>query len=428
MGLSVVATTVMVAALAISYAGKAVCLDGELGFWADTRYCYSDVNVLWSHRGFDVDALPYDGVPQAYGGDRDYTFEYPPGLAFGAHGIALATSTRAGFFNLTALTLAAAALLTLRIGRRAWERDLSTGERPAWASHPLRVLGVAASPSLLLFAFHNWDLWATLPAVAGMALAARGRWRPAAVAFAVGAAFKWWPALLVVTLLAGPWAPDGDRRLTEPGALMARARPALLAAATWAALQVPALLVSPGGWWAAHRFHLERDANWDSATKGLELFGNWLAPSTFWDTGFRTLTSWGGLAVLLLLLGYVVWRLDEGTLAPHDAALVVVAGFLVTGRVFSPQFLVWVVPIAWLARISWLPILTLEFVNAIVWLFTGPFLGGMGWGFLYAAQVMAVARSGVLVWIIVTLTLRREGGRPAVPGVGPVRQPASALG
>jgi hypothetical protein len=401
---SLVVAVGLVAALGLAYAGKAVCIDGETGFWAETRYCYSDVRVLWNHRGFDVEALPYAGPPTGY--PVGYTFEYPPGLAFPAWGISLVTDSRRGFFNLHALTFALAAVLSVGLLDRVLR---SEPRRSRW-----RLLGFALSPALVLFGMQNWDLWAVAAVSAGVAAAASRRSILAAVLFGVGAAIKWWPALLVVVLMAGPWSPPDGRSggLVRPFGL--DLRPVAAGAAAWALMQVPALLVSVSGWAESIAYHLRRRPNFDSTAAAIAELGSRVAPGPFWGTAYANLWTAVSLVVLVGGLGYVVVRLRHGTLLPADAALAAVALFLLTSKVFSPQFVLWLLPVAVVASVRWWPVLAVEASNAAVWLLYGPWMArwpdGGREGFLYAAQGASVVRTVALAWLVAA-ALRRTVSR-----------------
>lgn len=397
-----VALVLLLVTLALAYGGKAACIDGEHGFWRVTRYCYSDVRVLWNHRGFDVDAVPYAPPPADY--PVEYTYEYPPGLAFPAWSIALVTDSRRAFFDLHALTFAAAAVVSL------WQLDraLVALGRSRW-----RLLGLALSPGLVLFGMQNWDLWVVAAVAAGLAAAARGRTTAAAVWFAVGAAVKWWPALLVVTLLVGPWSP------TRRGRAVAW-RPALVAAGVWTAAQVPAVAVSPRGWWDVLAFHLGRQANLDSLGAALSALGGRVAPGSFWGGPYALLFTTASLTLLAAGVALVAWLLERGRLDPGDAALVLVALFLLTGKVFSPQFVLWLLPVAVVARVGWTPVLAVEAANAAVWLLYGPWMAHLDdpafSGFLHAAQGAAVVRALAVAWLVAAAL---------TPGLGSGRGPSA---
>lgn len=388
-----IALAALAITLALAYAIKAVCLGGESGFWGETRYCYSDVRILWGFRGFDIDAVPYAPLPADYGSDR--TFEYPPGLAFPAWLVAAVTSSSAAFFNLHALTFVGSAFATLW----ALHYALRALGRSQW-----RLLGFALSPGLVLFGMQNWDLWPVALSAVGLAAASRGRSRWAGFWFGLGAATKWWPGMLVVTLLAGPWAPR-----VEPGGPLARLRvraePMLIALVAWAVIQLPAVLVSARGWAAAIFFHLRRPANLDSTGAAVAALGDWLKPGAFWGGSFASVVTVVSLCVLVAGLLFVVSRLARGLLDPGDASLAVVALFLLTGKVFSPQFVLWLLPVAVVARVSWRPVLAVELTNAAVWLLYGPWVAhqsdpGFSW-LLSAAQAVSVLRSVAVTWLVV---------------------------
>ncbi len=411
----------LLATLALAWVGKAVCVDGQEGFWALTSYCYSDVHVLWSHRGYDVEALPYREPPPDY--PVEYTTEYPPGLAFPAWAISRVTGSRSGFFHLTALTFALAALVTLE----RLDRALLELRGEGWSASRWRLLGFALSPGLVLFGMQNWDLWVLLPVAIGLAAAARGRGLRAAVWFGIGAAVKWWPALLVVVLLAGPWrpaAPAGTRRVDRLADVAGLdLRPALAGAAAWAVAQLPAIAVSPSGWWEAAAFHLRRPPNWDSTAMAVREVGMRLLPGAFWGDAYFDLWTFVSLVGLAVGLVVITARLRDGRLHPAEAALAVVVVFLLVGKVFSPQFVLWLLPLAVLARVSWTPVLAVEASNAGVWLLYAPWLAR--WhedeayqGFLFAGQGLSVVRTLTLVWLLTaTLTVTRRGsGQRRSPG------------
>ncbi len=381
--IAAVAALLFAAVLVLSWAGKAVCIDGENGFWRVTRYCYSDISILWSFRGFDVDALPYAGAPAGY--VTDYVFEYPPGLGFGAWFIALLTDTRRGFFTLTGLTLAASAMATFAAATWVVLRD---------QRDPTRLLLLALSPALLLFAFQNWDLWAVAPAFLAVAALASGRRELAAVLIGVGFAMKWWPGLLGLLLVWGPWAAAHDLPRAE------RFRAPMIAAGVGLLAQVPAILASPAGWVEAHLFHARRTTNLESGLQGIHDLGQYLAPSGFWDGGWWTLVSIASLGVLVGGLALVGRRLRDDAIDPQDAALAIVALFLLSSRVASPQFVLWLVPFVVVSRVSVLPLVVVEALNAVNWLLYGPALAGGDRGFLHAAQAVGLLRRVAVGWLV----------------------------
>ena len=407
----------------LSWWAKAVCIDGEPGMWGTTRWCYSDIRILWSFRGFDVDAVPYAGPPAGY--VEDYTFEYPPGLGFGAWLVGLATDSRGSFFALTGMTIVVCLGAVFVACAHLLRRE---GASPWW------LFGLALSPAVLLFTFQNWDWWAVAPAVLGIWAGHRGRLTEAGLWLGLGIGMKWWPGLLVLVLVLGPWA-RSDAGLRE------RLRPLAVTVGTAALLQVPAIAVSPRGWLDAHLFHAERTTNVESGllfvqSRLAEWFPVTVFGDGFWNDGFWTLVSvatTAGLVIGLVIIGRRLHaaadpsRYSQTTesgragvtqrapLAPLDAALAIVVLFLLTSRIASPQFLLWLVPFAVIARASWLPVLAAELLNALNWLLYGPVLAGTLPDLLPASQLAGLARRAALAWLLYDLLRRRTRNAPSIP-------------
>ncbi|MGN6475078.1 MAG: glycosyltransferase 87 family protein, partial [Mycobacteriales bacterium] len=186
------------------YLQKSPCLSHP---YADeyqyTRLCYTDTYVLYTNEGLnartDAAGNVTGPVSMPY---RDHPVEYPPiigGLMWVAgevtaivHGGHADPSGRHAttFFNITALGLAALALLS------TWTVAKLAGRQRAWDA-----MMVAASPVLFMHAFTNWDLAAV--ALTGLGLWAWSRGSPtwAGALLGLGIATKLYPALVLVALL-----------------------------------------------------------------------------------------------------------------------------------------------------------------------------------------------------------------------------------
>lgn len=391
--------------LAASYASKAVCADGRSDFMSFTNYCYSDVLVFWSVRDLEGDAYPYrdpgSWPPDLAEGQRlsppPNVVEYPPLTGIGMWIVALTTTTLPAFFAVTGLTLAAATLVGFEALRRLTDR---LGLPRA------RLLGFALSPGLIAVGMQNWDLWLLPFVLGGMLAAATGRRHVAAVAFAIGASLKWWPAILVLLLLVGPWAHRDSWR--------SRLAPAATAAGVWAAIQAPFWLTNPRAWFAVLEFHLSRSPNRDSFFGAVDEAARRLLDPGLADLVAGPVSSALTLAVLLVGLAGVTWAVERGRLSPVGGAAAMVVLFLLTSKVFSPQYIVWLVPMLVITRVRWTPVLAVEMLNLLVWFTRALHIGGAQHleAMLWSSQAFAVLRSLALVWVLVELALRDPAIRP----------------
>nr|WP_231747324.1 glycosyltransferase 87 family protein [Auraticoccus cholistanensis] len=269
---------------------------------------------------------------------------------------------------------------------------------------PWDAVMVAASPCVMAAGLINWDL---LPvALTAAALLAWSRSRPgvAGALIGLGAAAKLYPLLLLGPLVLLCLR---ARRGRDAAATV------LAAAGAWALVNVPVLLLAPDGWLAFWRFNAERGAEFGSLWYVLALAGQPVPALNLVSFGLLGLAC-AGIALLALRAPR---RPRTGQLA-----FLVVAAFLVTGKVYSPQYVLWLLPLLVLARPrwrDWLVFTTGELVYFVaIWLHLGGWLGPADGG------------PDVGYWLAVLLRLACEGWVVAVvvrdvwwPHHDPVRVP-----
>ncbi len=345
-------------ALAFCWVQKSPCQEGTWNGFTHFQYetaCYTDVFALYGAEGLSNGEVPY----------LDHAVEYPvlTGFLMGAVGLPVhAASHSAWFMNLlewlhdrglvdsaqpnegmyfyeiTALILSLFALLTV------WAIARTRRSRP-WDAAMM-----ALAPVLVVTAFVNWDLFTV--GLTALAICAWGRRMPmlAGVLFGLAVAAKFYPLLILGPLLLL--------------CLRARKMPEFLttfavAASTWLAINVPVFLVNPSSWFKFYSFSRERGVDW----------------GTFWYVGmnwphgdgsdgigiFRgvaaNVDALNEIATVLFLLccaGIAALAL----FAPQPPRLgqlgfLIVATFLLTNKVWSQQYVLWLLPLLVLARPKW---------------------------------------------------------------------------
>ena len=302
------------------------------------------LHVGWYSHGQIVDF----GVYQQYGDQvvhehavpyRDFQLEYPPG----ALPVFIAPSLVGGFdYNRVFQLEMAACLLAAVFGAY-----LIGG----WRAGVLAGLAPLALGSVVVSRF---DLWPAALTVLALAATLRRRWELSAVLIGTAFAAKLWPAVLVPLVAIWIVRSEGGR---------AAARWLALAAATAAAWFLPFVVLSPGG--MAHSFHTQF-----ARPLQLESLGAAVLIARHHLTGTRLFveTSYGSqnvigpgahtaaivtsvVAVLALAAVYVAFaRLSPDTDELLRYASAAVAVTLAFGKVFSPQFLIWLIPLVPLVR------------------------------------------------------------------------------
>jgi uncharacterized membrane protein len=332
--------------LALAWAQKAPCQDGA---WTNgsqyKSYCYTDVLALYYAEGLNSGKVPY----------LDHPVEYPvlTGVLMGVVGLpvhwlaeqGIVTNEAQVFYEGTALVLAGFALLTV------WAIVRMRPRRPFDAAM------VAAAPALVFTAYVNWDLLAIGLSTLGLYAWSRRRPGWAGVLLGVAAAAKLYPlflfgALFVLCLRARRMQPFW--------------RSAGAGLATWVAVNLPVYLAAPDAWLRFYSFSGQRGVDWGTFWYvGQHLgAGQGASPSglTRWvhDVFSRLAGDIPALNLLCLIL-FAAACLAIALLAlraprrPRVAqlAFLIVAAFLLTNKVWSQQFVLWLIPLAVLARPRW---------------------------------------------------------------------------
>lgn len=347
------------------------------------RLCYSDVMALWGVRGIAEARLPYVEAPLEYpvltGG-----FIHVTRLASGVVGDWFDTPRGdVTFFGVTAVALFVCFLalvwVHLRLGR------------------PWSALMVAASPLVAASGLINWDL--LVIALASGALLAWERRRPgwAGVLIGLGAAAKLYPALFLLPIVV---------LSLRTGRAEAAARAVVGAGVTWAAVNLPVFVAAPEGWWHFWTFN---------AGRGADLGSLWYV----WTTSGRDLEYVSELALLAMVVGTVAlvalwWRTPRVPSLPQAALLLLVL-FLVVNKVYSPQYMLWLLPLVVLARpvwVDWAVVTAGELVYFFaVWLYLdGALYAGDGRPRLYWVAILVRVAGEVWVAGRVVADLLRPAG------------------
>ena len=358
----------------------------HIGWYSHRQIVDYGIYQRYGDKVVDEHAVPY----------RDFDLEYPPGALpmFVLPSLAPHSQYQHVFQLLGALCLAAAAFA-------AW---LIAGPRAA-------LLTAVAPLALGSVVLSRFDLWPA--ALVALALAAALRRRPTLSALLMGVAFsaKLWPAVLVPLVVI--WLVRGEGR-------RAAARWLGVAVAAAASCFLPFVALSPSG--VAHSFHaqLSRPLQLESLGSAVLIALHHTVGSTLSVVsgyGSQNVAGTGTHAVEVatavagavgLLLAYAAFTRSEASdddLLRYGAGAVAVT--LAFGKVFSPQFLIWLMPLVPLVRGVRAAVCVPTFFAALVltqlwfperyWNLADGFAPVQSWELL-ARDLLVVALAAVLLW------------------------------
>jgi uncharacterized membrane protein len=325
-GSAAVLSVASLAGSGLGFLDKAAC---RAGAWNTAvgefqAHCYTDIYPLYFAEKLSEGKVPYTGHP----------VEYPVLIGGAMQAVAWLVRPIADpfvrgreFFDLTVVLLAlftvAAVLAT----------GYLAGPRLRWTA-----LLVALSPALILAAFINWDLIAMGLAMVGLAAWASRRLVLAGVLLGLGIATKFYPVVFFGPLLL---------LCLRAGRMRAFWITTWSAAAAWLAVNLPVMIAAPSGWDYFYWLNDHRGADWGS----IWYFFGYLRWPLAGTSSVATLNLLSLAAFCLACAGIVLLALA----APRRPRLpqllfLVLALFLVTNKVWSPQYVIWLTPLVVLAR------------------------------------------------------------------------------
>lgn len=390
--------------LALHWVQKSPCQDGA---WQNnvqyTRFCYTDVLALYYAERLNEGAVPY----------QDHPVEYPvlTGYFMGALGLPVhalgqndpGLNQGMWFYNLNALVLGALAVATVAVllalrRRRPWDAAL-----------------FALAPALMLTATVNWDLLAIGLAAFGLFAWARSRPLAAGVLLGLAGAAKMWPLfilgpILVLALRAGRLR----AALTAFGAALV----------SLMLVNLPVAIPYRENWDRFFELNSTRPIDWGTLWYiGRYLDGKFdsanpadLGPFEWLNVNIPTLNTLSYALFGLACLGVAAL----GLLAPRrprlaQLAFLVVAAFLIFSKVWSQQFVLWLLPLVVLARPKWGAFLAWQVAEVCYFVaFYGELLGAatskpvFPEGVFVLASTLRLATVVVLCVLVVREILRPE--------------------
>ncbi len=272
--------------------------------------CGLDIGRMYDDHHIDNAHLPYVSRP----------LEYPPLI-----GEVMAAAHAPFQHGLRNPFLANMVLLTALAGVTTWM---------LWRRNGKRTWRWALAPPVLMQGLQNWDLLAVAPATIGLISWENGFAFSAGLLLGVGAAAKLFPALFVPILAASSvhWGRRRHAVRVVVGAVLG-----------FAAFVVPVYAAAPGALSYFARFQSsrvpDRGTIWYFLFRAPRSMQPYLSPSLLSHLGSAGFTL--ALGSALVALSWFAWR---GRISPFGACALVTIVCLVTSKIYSPQYDLWIVP------------------------------------------------------------------------------------
>jgi hypothetical protein len=352
---------------------------------------------------------------------RDFPLEYPPGalpmfalpgLAAPGHGQDVKPGFRRTFETLMWMC-GAVALLAMALTLRALRAS-------PWVPLLFAALAPLALGSVILSRF---DLWPAVLVAGATAALVTGRFRTGHALLGIGAAAKFYPGVLLPLAVAYTWKRRGRKE-----ALVCLG----LTVGMFALIFLPFVVLAPGGVWHSVSVQLGRPLQVESLGAAVLLvahhvFGFGLAGET--SHGSQNVAGAAadalGIASTVVQIAVLVWIWVSFARGPATgsafvrASAAAVCAFVAFGKVLSPQFLIWLIPVVPLVRgrrgLWACALLLVALVLTQIWFpfryfrLALDFETGLSW-VLLARDLVLVALA-----LLLATSLRRDATRPEYP-------------
>ena len=308
----------------------------------------------WYQHALILDTVEYhrygDAIMRGHVPYRDFSVEYPPG-ALPAFALPAVGRPSFSFYNREFQVLMALCGLGALAAMSSALRTLGSSAERTTAALAFFALAPLALGSVVLY---RYDLWPAALTVAGLAAVLARRERLGFAALGLGVAAKAFPAVVLPPALVYVWRTRGRREAAR----------CLGAAVGVAALVVlPFLALAPHGVWESIVRQTTRPLQIESLGSALLLAAHhlWgLALTMDSSRGSQNLVgslpdavgaASGALSAVVLVGLWVAYA--HGPASPERLVRYTAASltaFVALGKVLSPQFLIWLLPLVPLVR------------------------------------------------------------------------------
>jgi uncharacterized membrane protein len=273
--------------------------------------CYTDIPALFSERSLDTNTFPYLSPTNS--------IEYPPVIGLGNWLISFITPNEnsfRSFFDINALIIIVLFFISATIVRKI---------------SPTYQYIFPLAPAVIASLFINWDMWAVVSTLLAIYYFDKKKYEVSGIWLGVSIATKFFPIVLLLPVAI---------IFYRSSQIQLFYRYLFTTALFWSAINIPIALIHFDGWWRFFKLNLERGADFGSI---------WFALSLL-DVNVPYLDLIYPLISIGFFIGLAFYLLKLAKL-PNLAAVALFALVIFTtvGKVYSPQYVLWLTPLAVIA-------------------------------------------------------------------------------
>lgn len=277
--------------------------------------CYSDISALYGAREINVDSWPYTSATNAV--------EYPviTGLVMWATGLLINDPNGyRSYFDLNALLIILLLFASVFV---------------LWRIKPDYVALFPIAPAVFGSLLINWDMYAVLFALLSLLFYKENKMDLSALFMGIAIATKFYPGVILFGIALVFWKNREIKSLL---------RYLLITTFTWLIINLPVVLTNFDGWWRFFKLNIERDNDLGSIWYALALL----------DLPIGNINNLTIIVFLLALggIGALYFKIASPESNFENLILIsflTVAAFVTVSKVYSPQYILWLTPLAVLA-------------------------------------------------------------------------------
>ncbi len=277
--------------------------------------CYSDISALYGAREINADKWPYSSI--------ENSVEYPvlTGVAMWATGLLIDDPNGyRPYFDLNILIITLLLFASIFI---------------LWRMKPEYVALFPIAPAVFGSLFINWDIYAVLFALVSLYFYKEEKLDLSAIFMGVAISTKFYPGVILFGIALILWNQKRLKKLL---------RYIVITSGTWLAINLPVATNNLDGWWRFFKLNIERNSDLGSIWYASALL-KFPQPNVNNITIIFFLITLGVIGVFYFMVAQS--RSDFANLA--TVAFLTVAAFVTISKVYSPQYILWLTPLAVLA-------------------------------------------------------------------------------